>query len=557
MLDDTHGFSRQASYQSPDGLSDNEYAIPSIIPEIVPRESSDEALGLSEEPLRTPEDEPLQEHFEKDPLASSEADSPSSSSPRRPSGQLRSSRQPPSRTLRDYFSLFSILIYCTSVVGFYLTFTMYFGPYVFRDDVDSYLVSRAIQTEMQLRPPVNQLLPITDLPASVRRRGYSEGGQGQEDGDRTQLGQGEERILTHMGVKEERYDVDLQSLSELSRISIQALEGRRSNRSSQMKIQATEGGSSNKISPQQQALPFRTVDYNPTTTGRPPKIAFLFLTRGPLPLRPLWEAFFHGNMDRASIYVHAGTEGFSVNSHVGNDSVFWGTQIPGLRIIRGMPSMIQATRRLLASALQDPANQRFVLVSEACIPIRCFNFVYTYLFTGDRSFLAVLPTLRWWRFPRYFWIFVPRQVLHPWQLKKGSQWFVLTRPHAFLVAENMKYYVVFGRGRGEYPDESYIQTVVWGYDRGSIEPHSVTHVDWPSYNSEHPTMYSRSSTTRELIERMQRRHFPVSEAVSLQEVSSPGPCRVAGELAPCFLFARKFASDAVDAVMGLRDSLGY
>ncbi|CAI7895926.1 unnamed protein product [Closterium sp. NIES-53] len=180
------------------------------------------------------------------------------------------------------------------------------------------------------------------------RRGYSEGGQGQEDGDRTQLGQGEERILTHMGVKEERYDVDLQSLSELSRISIQALEGRRSNRSSQMKIQATEGGSSNKISPQQQALPFRTVDYNPTTTGRPPKIAFLFLTRGPLPLRPLWEAFFHGNMDRASIYVHAGTEGFSVNSHVGNDSVFWGTQIPGLRIIRGMPSMIQATRRLLA-----------------------------------------------------------------------------------------------------------------------------------------------------------------------------------------------------------------
>ncbi|CAI7873090.1 unnamed protein product, partial [Closterium sp. NIES-54] len=456
MLDDTHGFSRQASYQSPDGLSDNEYAIPSIIPEIVPRESSDEALGLSEEPLRTPEDEPLQEHFEKDPLASSEADSPSSSSPRRPSGQLRSSRQPPSRTLRDYFSLFSILIYCTSVVGFYLTFTMYFGPYVFRDDVDSYLVSRAIQTEMQLRPPVNQLLPITDLPASVRRRGYSEGGQGQEDGDRTQLGQGEERILTHMGVKEERYDVDLQSL--------------------------------------------------------PPKIAFLFLTRGPLPLRPLWEAFFHGNMDRASIYVHAGTEGFSVNSHVGNDSVFWGTQIPGLRIIRGMPSMIQATRRLLASALQDPANQRFVLVSEACIPIRCFNFVYTYLFTGDRSFLAVLPTLRWWRFPRYFWIFVPRQVLHPWQLKKGSQWFVLTRPHAFLVAENMKYYVVFGRGRGEYPDESYIQTVVWGYDRGSIEPHSVTHVDWPSYNSEHPTMYSRSSTTRELIERMQRRHFPVSEA---------------------------------------------
>ncbi|CAI5535728.1 unnamed protein product [Closterium sp. Naga37s-1] len=174
------------------------------------------------------------------------------------------------------------------------------------------------------------------------------------------MGHGEERVHPHKSLQGEKYDVDVGSLSELSRISIQALEGRRSNRSSRITDHELEEGSSNESSPQQQqALPFRTVDYNPTTTtSRPPKIAFLFLTRGPLPLRPLWEEFFRGNMDWASIYVHAGTEGFSVDSHVGNGSVFWGTQIPGLRIIRGMPSMIQATRRLLASALQDPANQR-------------------------------------------------------------------------------------------------------------------------------------------------------------------------------------------------------
>jgi Core-2/I-Branching enzyme len=35
------------------------------------------------------------------------------------------------------------------------------------------------------------------------------------------------------------------------------------------------------------------------------KIAFMFLTRGPLPLAPLWEKFFKGHDGFYSIYVHA------------------------------------------------------------------------------------------------------------------------------------------------------------------------------------------------------------------------------------------------------------
>ncbi|CAI6001099.1 unnamed protein product [Closterium sp. NIES-64] len=82
------------------------------------------------------------------------------------------------------------------------------------------------------------------------------------------------------------------------------------------------------------------------------------------------------------------------------------------------------------------------------------------------------------------------------------------------------------------------------------------HVDWPHYKAEHPLMYSGSSVTAALIERMQRRHFAVSENVGLLDVAFPGPCRVAGERAPCFLFARKFAPSSVSALMSLRDTLG-
>lgn len=38
---------------------------------------------------------------------------------------------------------------------------------------------------------------------------------------------------------------------------------------------------------------------------QPPKVAFLFLTRGPLPFTPLWERYFRGYGGLYSIYIHA------------------------------------------------------------------------------------------------------------------------------------------------------------------------------------------------------------------------------------------------------------
>lgn len=58
---------------------------------------------------------------------------------------------------------------------------------------------------------------------------------------------------------------------------------------------------------------------------RIPKVAFMFLTRGPLPFLPLWERFFGGHEDYFSIYVHT-LPGFILN--VSPYSVFFGRQIP-------------------------------------------------------------------------------------------------------------------------------------------------------------------------------------------------------------------------------------
>ena len=58
---------------------------------------------------------------------------------------------------------------------------------------------------------------------------------------------------------------------------------------------------------------------------RVPKVAFMFLTRGPLPLAPLWELFFRGNEGLYSIYVHALP---SYRANFTSESVFYRRQIP-------------------------------------------------------------------------------------------------------------------------------------------------------------------------------------------------------------------------------------
>lgn len=56
-----------------------------------------------------------------------------------------------------------------------------------------------------------------------------------------------------------------------------------------------------------------------------PKVAFMFLTKGPVLLAPLWERFFKGNEGLYSIYVHPHP---SYNGTVDESSVFHGRRIP-------------------------------------------------------------------------------------------------------------------------------------------------------------------------------------------------------------------------------------
>ncbi|KAL7166419.1 hypothetical protein ACSBR2_037154 [Camellia fascicularis] len=81
-----------------------------------------------------------------------------------------------------------------------------------------------------------------------------------------------------------------------------------------------------------------------------PKIAFMFLTKGPLPLAPLWERFLKGHEGLYLIYIHS-LPSFQVDFP--SSSVFYRRQIPSQLSEWGKMSMCDAERTLVANALLD------------------------------------------------------------------------------------------------------------------------------------------------------------------------------------------------------------
>lgn len=57
-------------------------------------------------------------------------------------------------------------------------------------------------------------------------------------------------------------------------------------------------------------------------------------------------------------------------------------------VVWGEVSIVDAERRLLANSLLDFSNERFVLLSESCVPLFNFTFFYDYIINSDKSFIS-------------------------------------------------------------------------------------------------------------------------------------------------------------------------
>ncbi|KAJ7975147.1 Core-2/I-branching beta-1,6-N-acetylglucosaminyltransferase family protein [Quillaja saponaria] len=261
-----------------------------------------------------------------------------------------------------------------------------------------------------------------------------------------------------------------------------------------------------------------------------PKVAFLFLTKGPVLLAPLWEKFFEGNKGHYSIYVHSNP---SFNETVPEDSVFHGRRIPSKEVRWGEFNMIEAERRLLANALLDITNQRFVLLSESCIPLFNFHTIYDYLMNSNKTFVESYdlpgPVGR----GRYNSKMYPTVRIKQW--RKGSQWFQIDRELAVEIVSDQKYFPVFKKycNHACYSDEHYLPTLVGTKFWKKNSNKTLTWVDW-SKGGPHPSKFMRTDINPDFLKRLREGN----------------KCEYNGkESNICFLFARKFTTHSLDRLL--------
>ncbi|KAK3009316.1 hypothetical protein RJ639_014457 [Escallonia herrerae] len=208
---------------------------------------------------------------------------------------------------------------------------------------------------------------------------------------------------------------------------------------------------------------------------RTPKIAFMFLTRGPLPLAPLWERFFKGHEGLSSIYVHTLP---SYEADYPPSSVFYRRQIPSQVAEWGMMSMCDAERRLLANALLDISNEWFILLSEACIPLHNFSIVYRYISKSRFSFIGAFDEPGPYGRGRYNEKMVPEVNITQW--RKGSQWFEINQKLAVDIVKDDIFYPKFKEfcRPACYVDEHYFPTMLSIQSPHLLANRTTTWVDW-------------------------------------------------------------------------------
>ncbi|CAK7332053.1 unnamed protein product [Dovyalis caffra] len=295
-----------------------------------------------------------------------------------------------------------------------------------------------------------------------------------------------------------------------------------------------------------------------TSKSKKLKIAFLFLTNTDLFFAPLWEQFFKSaDKNLFNIYVHA-----DPHSNVTKpEGIFYSQFIPDAkRTYRASPTLISATRRLLATAiLDDPANAFFAVLSQYCIPLHSFKYVYNSLVTSKsfdlsspesdpestqynvkiehKSFIEVISKERrlWKRYvARGRYAMMPEVPFEKFRV--GSQFFVLTRRHALVVIEDRRLWNKFKlpcyREDECFPEEHYFPTLLSMQDPKGCTRYTLTRVNWTGTRNGHPYTYKAAEISPILIQELRKSNYSSS-----------------------YLFARKFEPNCLKPLMKIADKV--
>jgi len=235
------------------------------------------------------------------------------------------------------------------------------------------------------------------------------------------------------------------------------------------------------------------------------KIAFMFMTRGVMPLEEVWHEFFtdpRASPSEYSIYLHPTMRGrHKQRGSVGPGSFFAGKEIDNVvEVHYGGWTFTQAMLNLLETALQDKDNQFFCMLTDSCIPLLPFPQWRRVLLHNGKSVINSCPMsiaegserdTRW--SPKMDNLFKHEH----W--RKSSSWSALTRKHAELVVKPYAFTDAFKHAR--ISDEHYIPSVIayHGLDKETTCNDGYMYVYWESLAAAHPSFHTSDMIDEELF----------------------------------------------------------
>lgn len=228
-----------------------------------------------------------------------------------------------------------------------------------------------------------------------------------------------------------------------------------------------------------------------------PKIALLFLTIGNLYHEGHWQDFLKNNEQRYTLYIHS-------KEPLSDTSPFKKHEIPA-KLETTWANTMRAQIELLREALKDPANEKFIFLSESTIPFLGFDTIYNTVMATPKSIFPYCTNVHidesrsgtFWHYHNY----QPNRNFYPIPEKfqhKNPQWVILNRKHAQLMVDDKVFIAIFDRYICD--NEHYPSTflAIKGLLESEVVNQQTTYDDWIATTSNsHPFTFTDLTDQRQ------------------------------------------------------------
>jgi hypothetical protein len=199
-------------------------------------------------------------------------------------------------------------------------------------------------------------------------------------------------------------------------------------------------------------------------------------------------------------------------------------------------------KALVREALKDPLNERFVLMSESCIPLVPFQKWKSTMFSHDKSIVNACPMGDGAMEENRWHSDLDKTPLKIKDWRKSANWFALNRKHATIFVEETETESAWAHVM--CCDEHYLPTILaWkGLENETTCSDGFAYVYWPSSSAMHPTTFTGSVINKSFLRKLER-------PIEVHFTSSLFSQICSGFEEVCHFTARKFAPSSKIALL--------